>query len=95
MHQIRKMVAMAALVVRCGTPMERLGESMSRNLMNIPKAPSLGLLLERPVFDSYVAKAKENDYDPIDFSNYEKDMLAFKQTQIYDRIFEEEEKTHA
>jgi tRNA pseudouridine38-40 synthase len=94
MHQIRKMVAMAALVVRCGTPLERFNEGMSKEVMNIPKAPSLGLLLERPVFESYTAKAKDNNYEPVDFVNYEKEMLAFKQSQIYDRIFEEEEKSN-
>lgn len=93
MHQIRKMVAMAALVVRSGTPLERMDEVMSEEAINIPKAPSLGLLLERPVFDNYNKfKAAENDKEDIDFATYEKEMLEFKQREIYDRIFEEEEK---
>jgi len=53
----------------------------------------LGLLLERPVFDNYNKfKAAENDKEDIDFATYEKEMLEFKQREIYDRIFEEEEK---
>jgi len=93
MHQIRKMIAMVALIVRCGTPVERLDEAMGLSIVNIPKAPGLGLLLERPVFDSYnSSKARGADREDIAFSKYEKEMLAFKQTEIYDRIFEEEER---
>ena len=50
MHQIRKMVGMVALVVRCGCDPQRLREAMGPDRLSIPRAPSLGLLLERPVF---------------------------------------------
>jgi tRNA pseudouridine38-40 synthase len=93
MHQIRKMVGMVALVVRSGTPIERMDEAMSNEPISIPKAPGLGLLLERPVFESYnKMKAVGNNREEIDFTKYEENMLAFKQREIYDRIFEEEEK---
>lgn len=92
MHQIRKMVAMAALIVRSGTPISRMKETMSTLAVNIPKAPGLGLLLERPVFENYnKMKAKGEDKGPIEFDAYEEKMLAFKQKEIYDRIFEVEE----
>jgi len=95
MHQIRKMVAMAALVVRCGTDMARIEESYSAKTISIPKAPGLGLLLEAPVFESYNEKAvREFQRETIDFKKYEKEMLEFKQREIYDRIFREEEKDH-
>lgn len=93
MHQIRKMVAMATLVVRCGAPIERIEESYGERKISIPKAPGLGLLLERPVFDSYNVRAKEAyDKNPIDFTKYEDAMQGFKQREIYDRIHREEEK---
>lgn len=93
MHQIRKMVAMATLVVRCGAPIERIEESYGERKISIPKAPGLGLLLERPVFDSYNVRAKEAyDKNPIDFTKYEDAMQEFKQREIYDRIHREEEK---
>jgi tRNA pseudouridine38-40 synthase len=93
MHQIRKMVGMAALVVRCGSTLQRMNEAMTTDIVNIPKAPGLGLLLERPVFDGYNDfKAKDNEREKIDFTKYESEILAFKQSQIYDRIFEDEEK---
>jgi tRNA pseudouridine38-40 synthase len=95
MHQIRKMVAMAALVVRCGSPLSVMQDSYGEANISIPKAPGLGLLLERPVFDSYNERA-ENEYNrnKIDFNKYQQEMEEFKQREIYDRIFREEDRDH-
>jgi tRNA pseudouridine38-40 synthase len=91
MHQIRKMVGMAALTVRCGTNPDFMLESFGNNIVRIPKAPGLGLLLERPVFESYNEKqAAQHDKDPIDFKKYEKKIADFKEREIYQRIFREE-----
>lgn len=91
MHQIRKMVGMAALTVRCGTHPAIFQQSFENNIVRIPKAPSLGLLLERPVFESYNAKAaKQAGREKIDFSRYEKEIEEFKEREIYQRIFREE-----
>ncbi|KAH7162229.1 pseudouridine synthase [Dactylonectria estremocensis] len=93
MHQIRKMVGLASLMVRCGTPLERVEESYLNQKMAIPKAPGLGLLLERPVFHNYNRKATESyQKDSIDFAKYDEKILAFKDKQIYQRIFNVEEK---
>ncbi|GKZ24188.1 tRNA pseudouridine synthase 1 [Aspergillus brasiliensis] len=95
MHQIRKMVAMAAMVVRCGCDPQRIVDTYGPNKIAIPKAPGLGLLLERPVFDSYNRKTHETGKDPIDFDKHADTINEFKQREIYDRIFREEEETHA
>ncbi|TGJ83951.1 hypothetical protein E0Z10_g4794 [Xylaria hypoxylon] len=96
MHQIRKMVGMAVLTVRCATPLLRFEESYSTARISIPKAPSLGLLLERPVFDTYNRRATENlNLEELNFSNYEKEIQAFKEEHIYRRIFELEEKENS
>lgn len=93
MHQIRKMVGMAALVVRCGCDPARITEAYGPANLSIPKAPALGLLLERPVFDSYNKRAKDNlQKDPIDFDQYTTEMDAFKQKFIYERMYQDEEK---
>ncbi|RFN48706.1 trna pseudouridine38-40 synthase [Fusarium flagelliforme] len=93
MHQIRKMVGLASLIVRCGTPMERMKESYQNQKMAIPKAPGLGLLLERPVFENYNRKATESlGLEGIDFDKYEDKIQAFKDKHIYTRIFSVEEK---
>lgn len=94
MHQIRKMVGMAALVVRCGVEIDKLmPDSFTEQLYSIPKAPALGLLLERPVFDNYNTKATEKfDRAEIAFTKYEKEMEDFKRREIYERIFGEEDR---
>ncbi|KAI1469284.1 pseudouridine synthase [Daldinia caldariorum] len=96
MHQIRKMVGMAVLVTRCATPLSRIDESYGTARISIPKAPSLGLLLERPVFENYNKRAREQlNLAELDFSNYEKEIQEFKDEHIYRRIFELEEKENS
>lgn len=91
MHQIRKMVGMAALTVRCGTHPDIFEQSFSNMTVRIPKVPGLGLLLERPVFESYNEKqAAANGREKIDFSKYDKQIEEFKEREIYQRIFREE-----
>ncbi|EXJ95199.1 tRNA pseudouridine38-40 synthase [Capronia coronata CBS 617.96] len=93
MHQIRKMVGMVALVVRCGCDPHRIYEALGPENISIPKAPSLGLLLERPVFDSYNKRAKGDlGKERIDFDKYKDEMDRFKQEQIYERMYRDEEK---
>jgi tRNA pseudouridine38-40 synthase len=96
MHQIRKMVAMAALLVRCGSDTRKVMEgSFGHVPISIPKAPGLGLLLERPVFDTYNEQAVSKfQREKIDFGKFEGEMEAFKQREIYERIFREEERDH-
>ncbi|KAL8799918.1 MAG: hypothetical protein Q9182_005537 [Xanthomendoza sp. 2 TL-2023] len=94
MHQIRKMITMAALVVRCGCPEERMDESYGHDRLSLPKAPSLGLLLERPVFDTYNNKKRVEDVEgkgEVGFDKYQNEIEEFKQREIYQRIFREEE----
>ncbi|MCJ1430348.1 tRNA pseudouridine synthase 1 [Sticta canariensis] len=92
MHQIRKMVSMVALVVRCGCYEGRLQDSFMKEKMSIPKAPGLGLLLERPVFDTYNERLiGDSGRERIDFGKFEEVMKEFKQREIYERIFREEE----
>ena len=92
MHQIRKMVGMVALVVRCGCDPKRIVESYGPDNISIPKAPSLGLLLERPIFESYNKRAR-GDFgkETIDFDKYKKEMDEFKQREIYERMYRDEE----
>ncbi|KAJ5651693.1 Pseudouridine synthase I TruA [Penicillium longicatenatum] len=95
MHQIRKMVAMAALLVRSGCIPSRISETYGPERIAIPKAPGLGLLLERPIFETYNTKASGLGREPVGFEKYTTEMEEFKQREIYDRIFREEEQTSA
>ena len=94
MHQIRKMVSMAALMVRCGTPESRIADSFGATRISIPRAPGLGLLLERPVFGSYNDSMRHRggiERSKIEFGPYQEVMDEFKQREIYERIWREEE----
>ncbi|KAE8352986.1 pseudouridine synthase [Aspergillus coremiiformis] len=95
MHQIRKMVAMATLIVRCGCNPQRIIDSYGPTKIPIPKAPGLGLLLERPIFNGYNRKAEETGKKPINFNEFATEMDEFKQREIYDRIFRAEEEINA
>lgn len=90
LHQIRKMISMATLIARCGTPVERIDQAYGAQKINIPKAPALGLLLEAPVFESYNSRLEKFGYTPIDFADYQEDIDAFKMKYIYDKIYKEE-----
>jgi tRNA pseudouridine38-40 synthase len=93
MHQIRKMVGMATMSVRCGSSLDIIKESFDAATIAIPKAPGLGLLLERPVFDTYNSKA-ETDYKrgKIDFDAHKEKIDKFKEKEIYQHIYAEEER---
>lgn len=94
MHQIRKMISMVALLVRCGCHEDRLQDSYAAPRLGIPKAPSLGLLLEHPIFEVYNEKLEGFGYNTIDFGRYKTEMDEFKQREIYERIFREEDRDH-
>ena len=83
---------------------EVIEQLYGKPLVVIPKMPSLGLLLENPIFDSYskrVETANEQkkidpehpDYrGPISFDRCAEDMQKFKERFIYSRMRESEEK---
>ncbi|KAI8063931.1 pseudouridine synthase [Gongronella butleri] len=101
-HQIRKMISMAVLIVRNDTPLALIDNSFENKKINIPKAPALGLLLEQPLFESYNHKIEEHkkerhkrpkdekEHQPIDFGTYQELMDDFKKKYIYTRVFETE-----
>ena len=92
MHQIRKMIGMVALLVRCGSDLATIKHSFGPDRYSIPKVPGLGLLLERPVFDSYNAlQAPKHGRPKLEFEKFEREMEGFKEREIYSRIFKEEE----
>ncbi|OLL26325.1 tRNA pseudouridine synthase 1 [Neolecta irregularis DAH-3] len=92
LHQIRKMVAMVVMIVRSGCPENRISEAYRPPKLAIPKAPGLGLLLERPIFEGYNKKATDNGREKIDFDQHDDQIEAFKQKHIYDKIYAEEKK---
>ncbi|KAJ1928010.1 tRNA pseudouridine synthase 1 [Tieghemiomyces parasiticus] len=95
MHQIRKMVGLVILMVRADLPeTEIFAQAVREPKLNLPKAPSLGLLLERVVFDSYNRKVQatatqkggEDERPPIVFDPYQSEIDAFRESFIYSQI---------
>ncbi|KAI7872073.1 pseudouridine synthase [Spinellus fusiger] len=104
LHQIRKMISMAAMITRSNTPLSLIPETFEAARINIPKAPALGLLLENPVYEVYNNKiAKANQFDllnktpeeakcrgTIDFDQFKNVTTEFKEKWIYQQIFKTE-----
>lgn len=94
LHQIRKMIGMASLVIRTGCSLNRIEEAFGETKINIPKAPALGLLLEQPVYDGYNDRLKDWGHEALGFDKYAEEMDKFKHKFIYDKIFKEEQEEH-
>ncbi|ORY01221.1 pseudouridine synthase [Basidiobolus meristosporus CBS 931.73] len=85
-HQIRKMVGLVILMARTNTPLSLMKKTFEEKKINIPKAPGIGLLLEKPVFGSYNKKAQGMGRDAIVFDAYEEQIEQFKNKYIYDAM---------
>jgi tRNA pseudouridine38-40 synthase len=93
-HQIRKMIGICIMMTRTQTPISLLSKCFSETRLNVPKAPGLGLLLERPVFEKYNDKTGSGDrleLQTIDFDLFKAEIDAFKDEFIYDLMSKEEE----
>lgn len=97
MHQIRKMVALAILAVRFSLDGKRLvADALNSEVpvkWNIPKAPGVGLYLDKAVFDGYNKYLEKTTAAgvpdcPIDFDRYGKEREEIKREIIYPAIFE-------
>ncbi len=53
LHQIRKMVGMVAMIIRTNSSLDVMNVSFTKTRFNIPKAPSVGLLLDRVVYKAF------------------------------------------
>ena len=93
LHQIRKQISHCVLILRNGlNPDVHLPYSFTHNKVHIPKAPALGLVLERPIFSAYNKRALEENRNVIECDEARQDATSFKEKWIYAKIWEEEEK---
>lgn len=95
LHQIRKMMGLLILVVRSATPAALIPECYGPRKVHVPKAPSLGLLLDRPIFGSYNSNVLKSTFaaakEPINFDLYQEEVEEFRRRVIYEKMREEEE----
>ena len=102
LHQIRKMMGMTILLMRSGVPLTLMDQMYHRVKVNIPKAPSLGLLLKEPVYGRYndrcdrMADTSQSFVgEKISFAAHHEQIREFKERWIYSEIHKVEADTHA
>ena len=91
LHQIRKMVGLVIWIMKLGGSDAIVKQMFQAARFNVPKAPSLGLFLDRAIFDAYNRKFS-GIREPIDFTpaSFEAECKKLKNDLIYPTIFETE-----
>lgn len=97
LHQIRKMISMSVMTLINGFTSNHIYSTFDSKQINIPKAPSLGLILRETNFHSYNRKLQGIGYEPIITDTNEdaicddaNNILKFKEEQITSTIIENE-----
>ncbi|XP_040587397.1 tRNA pseudouridine synthase A isoform X3 [Mesocricetus auratus] len=87
MHQIRKMVGLVVAIVKGYAPESVLERSWGEEKVDVPKAPGLGLVLERVHFEKYNQRfGSDGLHEPLDWAQEEGKVAAFKEQHIYPTI---------
>ncbi|KAI9099918.1 pseudouridine synthase [Phlyctochytrium arcticum] len=97
LHQIRKMIGLAILVVRTETPPKVVSATFGDIKIGIPKAPALGLYLEETIFRGYNTVDKRrvaSGKDPLNFDAHVDAILRFKE-DLLQKIRNEEMEHHS
>ncbi|XP_061458467.1 pseudouridylate synthase 1 homolog isoform X2 [Rhineura floridana] len=96
MHQIRKMIGLVIAIMKGYASESILERSWGEGKVDVPKAPGLGLVLERVHFEKY-NKRFGNDglHEALEWVEEEEKIVAFKEQHIYPTIIstEKEEKS--
>ncbi|XP_066116962.1 pseudouridylate synthase 1 homolog isoform X2 [Saccopteryx bilineata] len=90
-HQIRKMVGLLVAIVKGYASEDVLERSWGEAKVDVPKAPGLGLVLERVHFESYNRRfGRDGLHEPLDWAGEEAEAAAFKEQHIYPTIISTE-----
>ncbi|KAL0965402.1 hypothetical protein UPYG_G00280800 [Umbra pygmaea] len=91
MHQIRKMIGLVIAVVKGYSGEEVLKRTWGEEKVDVPKAPGLGLVLEKVHFDRYNKRfGGDGLHECLEWTVEEQAILAFKEAHIYPSIVETE-----
>lgn len=91
LHQIRKMVGLVVAVMKGYADEEVLERSWGPKKVDVPKAPGLGLVLERVHFDRYNRRfGGDGLHPPLEWEQEQQAAQAFKDAHIYPSIVETE-----
>ncbi|XP_070780649.1 pseudouridylate synthase 1 homolog [Enoplosus armatus] len=91
LHQIRKMIGLVIAVVKGYAKEDVMERSWGQEKVDVPKAPGLGLVLERVHFDRYNKRfGGDGLHERLDWDGEEEAIKAFKEAHIYPTIVETE-----
>lgn len=91
MHQIRKMIGLVIAVVKGYAPPSIMQRSWGDEKVDIPKAPGLGLVLEKVHFEKYNRRfGNDGLHESLDWAGEEEKIEAFKKAHIYPTIIQTE-----
>ncbi|XP_069563153.1 pseudouridylate synthase 1 homolog [Brachyistius frenatus] len=91
LHQIRKMIGLVIAVIRGFAKEEVMERSWGQEKVDVPKAPGLGLVLERVHFDRYNKRfGGDGLHERLDWDREEESIKGFKEAHIYPSIVETE-----
>ncbi|KAJ1073932.1 PREDICTED: tRNA pseudouridine synthase A, mitochondrial isoform X1 [Capra hircus] len=90
-HQIRKMVGLVVAIIKGYAPESVLERCWGEAKVDVPKAPGLGLVLERVHFEKYNQRfGHDGLHEPLDWAREEAEVTAFKEQHIYPTIISTE-----
>ncbi|EEB05313.1 tRNA pseudouridine synthase Pus2 [Schizosaccharomyces japonicus yFS275] len=92
LHQIRKMLAHAIMVVRTAAPISCVTKAFTETPLNISRSPGHVLLLRNPVFSNIPQDWKDKGYEDIHFDEHANAMEKLADTQVFPQMFEIEQK---
>ncbi|XP_067125275.1 pseudouridylate synthase 1 homolog [Centruroides vittatus] len=91
LHQIRKMIGLVIAIIRNVTDASCLQRCWSNSRIDIPIAPSIGLMLEEVCYEKYNKKyGNDGIHQPLLWKDCEKAVNEFKEKFIYPSIVEAE-----
>ncbi|XP_008117248.1 pseudouridylate synthase 1 homolog isoform X1 [Anolis carolinensis] len=98
MHQIRKMIGLVIAIVKGYASESIMEQSWGEEKVDVPKAPGLGLVLERVHFEKYNKRfGNDGFHEALEWAEEEEKISAFKEKYIYPTIIstEKEERSMA
>ncbi|CAG5867321.1 unnamed protein product [Menidia menidia] len=91
LHQIRKMIGLVIAVIKGYAKEQVIERTWGLEKVDVPKAPGLGLILERVHFDRYNKRfGGDGLHERLEWDHEEEAIKAFKEAHIYPTIVETE-----
>jgi tRNA pseudouridine38-40 synthase len=91
LHQIRKMIGLTIAIMRGMTGVELIERSWGAEKTDVPKAPGLGLVLDRLHYEAYNRRfGTDGMHEKIDWDEYQEQIDRFVDSHIYPTIYNTE-----